>query len=228
MAMKLLLFDVDGTLIHSGGAGRRAMHMAFEEIYGIEDGFKNISMYGMTDPLILKKALANHGLEWRKQDEERFKNLYIKYLSTEIYTSLPQKRIMPGTVELLDTISQRENLIRGLLTGNWEKGAKIKLGFFKLNHYFELGAFADDSEIREDLVPIAVKRCEKLREIELKPEDVYVNGDTPLDILCAKPHGARTLVVATGIHTKEELLAENPDSFFPDLTDTTEIMKIFS
>lgn len=204
------------------------MHRAFEEIYGIEDGFKDISMYGMTDPLILKEALANHGLEWRKQDEERFKRLYITYLTTGIQAPLPQKRIMPGTVELLDAVSHRENLVRGLLTGNWEQGAKIKLGFFKLNHYFELGAFADDSEIREDLVPVAVKRCEETREVKLKPEDVYVIGDTPLDILCAQPHGARTIVVATGIHTKEDLLAEKPDHFFPDLTDTAEIMKIFS
>ena len=225
--MKLLLFDVDGTLIHSGGAGRISMHQAFEELYGIEDGFKNISMYGMTDPLILKEALANHGLQWRKRDENRFKKLYIKYLRTGIHTPLPLKRIMAGTVELLDEISQHRNLIRGLLTGNWKEGAEIKLGFFNLNRYFELGSYADDSEIRKDLVPIAVKRCEDQKGITLDPEDVYVIGDTPLDIQCAKPHGAKTVVVATGIHTKEELLAEDPDYFFPDLTNTAEIMKIF-
>ena len=225
--MKLLLFDVDGTLIHSGGAGRISMHKAFQEIYGIEDGFKNISMYGMTDPLIFKEALANHKIEWRKEDEERFKVLYIQYLQTGIHVDLPKKRIMPGAVELLDKISQSENLIRGLLTGNWKEGAEIKLGFFNLYHYFELGAYANDSEIREDLVPIAVNRCEELRGITLRPEDVYVIGDTPLDIQCAKPFGARTLVVATGIHTKEELLKEKPHHFFPDLKDTTEIMKIF-
>ena len=226
--MKLLLFDVDGTLIHSGGAGRRSMLKVFEEIYGIEDGFKNISMYGMTDPLIFKEALANHKIVWRKEDEERFKDLYIKYLRTGIHTPKSLKRIMPGTVELLEKISQNGNLIRGLLTGNWKEGAEIKLGFFKLNHYFELGSYADDSEIREELVPFAVRRCENAKGIKLNPQEVYVIGDTPLDILCAKPYGAKTIVVATGIHTKEELLAEHPDYFFPDLTETEEILKIFS
>ena len=226
--MKLLLFDVDGTLIHSGGAGRRAMLRAFEEIYGVEDGFKDISMYGKTDPLILKEALTNHMLEWHREDEERFKSLYLQFLRGGIHAPHPQRRIMPGTVALLDEVSKKQSLIRGLLTGNWKEGAEIKLGFFKLNHYFELGAYADDSEIREELVPIAVRRCEERKGIRLKPENVYVIGDTPLDIQCAKPFGAKTVVVATGIHTKDELLAEHPDHFFPDLSRTEEILRIFS
>jgi len=226
--MRLLLFDVDGTLIHSGGAGRRAMLKAFEQIYGIENGFKDVSMFGKTDPLILKEALANHGIKWRREEAERFKTLYVRYLRTGILTPLPQKRIMPGAVELLEEISKDPRLVRALLTGNWEKGAEIKLGFFKLHRYFELGAYADDSELREELVPIAVERCEERKGVKLKPEDVYVIGDTPLDIQCARPFGARTVVVATGIHTKEELLAEHPDHFFSDLRNTTEIVKVFS
>ncbi|MFQ6094480.1 MAG: HAD family hydrolase [bacterium] len=226
--MKLLLFDIDGTLIHSGGAGRRAMHRAFEQVYGIEDGFKDISMYGKTDPLILREALANHRIEWRREEADRFKALYLQFLRKGILTPTPKRRIMPGAVELLEEVSKRPNLIRGLLTGNWREGAEIKLGFFDLNRYFELGAYADDSEIREELVPIAVKRCEELKGIELEPEQVYIIGDTPLDILCARPFGAKTIVVATGIHTEEELLAERPDHFFPDLREYTEIVKIFS
>ena len=204
------------------------MLKAFETIYGVEDGFKDISMYGKTDPLILKEALANHEIEWRKEDEERFKALYIHFLNTGIQIPLPQKRIMSGVTDLLDTISQNPNLVRGLLTGNWREGAEIKLGFFNLRHYFGLGAYADDSEIREELVPIAVRRCEEQKRIRLQPEDVYVIGDTPLDIQCAKPFGAQTVVVATGIHSREELLEEHPDYFFPNLKNTNEILRVFS
>lgn len=226
--MKLLLFDVDGTLVHSGGAGRRGMQQAFETMYGSEDGFKDISMYGMTDPLIFKQALENHGLTWCKEEQDRFKTLYIQFLKSGILRPHPKKQIMPGVVHLLDRIMENPNLIRGLLTGNWKQGAEIKLGFFQLIQYFELGAFADDSAIRKELVPIAVQRCEELKNIVLHPKDVYVIGDTPLDIQCAKPFGAKTVVVATGIHTQEELLAESPDHFFPDLSQTEEVLKVFS
>jgi phosphoglycolate phosphatase len=227
MSTKLLLFDVDGTLIYSGGAGRRAMLMAFEQMYGVEDGFKDISMFGKTDPLILREALANHGLEWRQADEKRFKGLYVQLLRTAIHEPYPEKRIMPGVVDLLTEISRNPALIRSLLTGNWKEGSDIKLGYFDLNPYFELGTFSDDSPIREELVPIAVRRWEEKRGIRFQPEDVFIIGDTPLDIQCARPFGARTISVATGIHTREELLAEHPDHFFPDLSDTPEIMRVF-
>ena len=228
MTMRLLLFDVDGTLAHSGGAGRRGMQQAFEMMYGLENGFKDISMFGKTDPLIFKEALANHNIAWRRKDEERFKALYLQRLRSGILKPHPKKQIMPGVVALLQKISEDPNLIRGLLTGNWREGAEIKLGFFGLHPCFELGAFADDSPIREELVPIAVRRCEELKGVQLNPQDVYVIGDTPLDILCAKPFGAKTVAVATGIHTKEELLTEGPDYFFTDLRNTDEVLKVFS
>lgn len=223
----LLLFDVDGTLIYSGGAGRQAMVSTFEQVYGVENGFQNISMFGMTDPLILKEALANHNLEWRREDEERFKKLYFQMLRTTIRDPYPEKRVLPGVVDLLEEISHHPNLIRSLLTGNWKEGSDVKLGYFDLDRYFTLGAFSDDSPIREELVPIAVGRWEKARGIRLRPEDVFIIGDTPRDIQCARPFGARVIAVATGMHTRDQLLAEGPDYFLPDLSNTQEVIKIF-
>ena len=227
LPMKLLLFDVDGTLIYSGGAGRQAMMTAFQQMYGVEDGLKDISMFGMTDPLILKEALDNHGLEWRDADVEKFRKIYVDLLRIAIREPYPEKKVLPGVVDLLEEISLHPGLIRSLLTGNWKEGSDIKLGYFDLNHYFERGAFSDDSPIREELVPIAVRRCEEARGIRLRPEDVFIIGDTPRDIQCARPFGARVLAVATGMHTQDQLLAERPDYMLRDLSDTQEVMNIF-
>lgn len=216
----LLLFDIDGTLIRSAGLGRTAMNMAFVQMYGISDGLDGIEMMGRTDPSILKEALEKHGLAYGPDADRAFQNVYYPILEDVINWPRPEKHVCPGIQTLLDILENRSDAVLGLLTGNWKKSAYTKLRHFKIDRYFKFGAFADDSPFREQLVPFARQRFESSQNRSLPPERITVIGDTPLDILCARPHGVRTVAVATGFHTVEQLQAEKPDAVFRDFSDT--------
>ncbi|NIR51909.1 HAD family hydrolase [candidate division KSB1 bacterium] len=226
--MKLLLFDVDLTLVNTGGAGRRAMARAFKDIFQKDDGMEKINFAGRTDRAIFRDALTLWGLQWQHSLEERFKRTYLEYLQTEIRKPNPKEHIEPGVLQLLQVLSNRSDVTLGLLTGNWRSGAKIKLEHFNLFHYFRLGAFADDSENRNKLPEAAVKRFEKMFNAELRPEDVYIIGDTPLDVACARSFAARSVAVATGFFSFEELQASKPDFLFKDLSDTQEFLDMLN
>lgn len=226
-SFKLLLFDIDGTLIRSAGAGRAALERSFQIIYGIKDGFHDIHMMGRTDPGILKEAFMNHGLEWREDQVARFKEAYFQFLKEEIEVPREGKRTCPGIPTLLSLLRDRSDLILGLLTGNWRTSSLIKLRYFGLDGFFNIGAFGDDSSFREELVPIVLERIEKKLRVRLAKEGVYVIGDTPLDIQCAKPHGVRTVGVATGFHTIEQIAHEKPDFLFENFEDTEKVIEVF-
>jgi phosphoglycolate phosphatase len=225
--LKLLLFDIDGTLLHSGGAGKRAMERSFEKTFGIADGLSRISLMGRTDSSILREALDEQGLAWNENEAERFREYYFLFLDEELDIPNPQKRLCPGIRPLLEAVNGKTNLEMGLLTGNWRYGAFLKLREFGVEEYFPFGAFADDSEDRNKLVPVAMERFKGRHNADISPENVYVIGDTPFDILCAKPHGCRTVAVATGIHTREQLEEHKPDFLFEDLSDPGRVMRIF-
>ena len=203
------------------------MDRAFEMVYGFRDGFQDIEMMGRTDPSILKESLKNHHITWNVEEVGRFREIYFRILEEEIDLPRPGMRLCPGIQILLDSLVDRPEFILGLLTGNWRTSAYLKLRHFGIDRYFTLGAFADDSALREDLVPSALDRLKRDRRIEVANEDVYVIGDTPLDILCAKPHGVRTVGVATGFHSLEEIASENPNFIFRDFHDTEKVMAIF-
>lgn len=226
--VKLLLFDIDGTLLHSGGAGRRSMVKAFEEVYNVRDGFDNVPMSGRTDPVILKHALDLRGLVWRREEVERFKGRYFQLLGEEITVPTQRQRLMPGVQSLLEKLSHRAELVLGLLTGNWHQGAMIKLRHFGLDSYFEIGAFADDTSVREQLLPFALQRAREKLNTPIRAADTYVIGDTPMDIHCARPYGARTIAVATGEYSLDELAREKPDYLFDDFQDRDAFLKIFA
>ncbi|MFQ5863839.1 MAG: HAD family hydrolase [bacterium] len=226
--MKLLLFDIDLTLIDSGGAGRRSMNLAFEKIFGRQNGFHGVNFAGRTDPLILRDALAYNGLRWGRLNEEAFKKAYFAYLKAEMQKPNRRKQIQPGISAILTILSNRRNITLGLLTGNWHRGAMIKLDYFNLRRFFPTGAFADDSEIREELPPIAVRRFEVKTGVSIRAENVFIVGDTPLDVACAKPFGAKSIAVATGLFSFEELEKTQPDYLFTDFADYQNFLKIFS
>jgi len=220
--MKFLLWDIDGTLLSSGGAGTRAMDLAFEEIFSVKDAFKGIRMSGKTDPEIMKEALIRHSIA-PDGKLPLLMDTYVKHLKLEI--SNPNKMLMPGIEEALKALLLTEGFRLGLLTGNIERGARIKLSAFALNGFFPVGAFGSDDEDRNKLLPIAVKRFNSLYGADLPFKDCVVIGDTPRDIACAKPYGAHAVCVATGKYSEDELRAAGADMAFGDLSDTKTFLR---
>jgi len=225
--MKILLFDIDGTLINSGGSGKHAMEVAFEEVYGISNGLENVLLSGQTDPKILLEAFQKYGLAWQDGQIEKFKKRYFIHLAEDMQRPRPKRRIMPGFPQLLDELKKMPETHIGLLTGNWIRGAEIKLAHFGLWQYFEFGAFGDDETDRNKLVPHALRRAEEKFNIQPNHDAVYVIGDTPRDIYCARPHGAVAIAVATGEYSVEDLRAEKPDFLFEDLSEVEKVLEIF-
>ncbi len=223
--MNLLLFDIDGTLLLSGGAGKVAMERSFETVWGIQDALRTVPLMGRTDPAIVRQVLQENNLPQDDSKIEKFREYYFWYLEEEIGKDRPGKELCPGVLPLLKALSGTPNAELGLLTGNWRYGALLKLRHFGIDGFFRIGAYADDSMNRDALVPIAMDRFRQAHGMNPSPETVFVIGDTPFDIRCGKPHGVRTVAVATGVHAAEELQAESPDFLFADLTHTDEVVK---
>lgn len=222
--MKLVLFDIDGTILHSGGAGRLAMIQTFYELFDVSDGFDGISMAGKTDPLIIKLALEKHNIDAKDADIENFKNRYFELLTENISKDLPEKRIYDGVNELIKNLDKSSSIKLGLLTGNWEEGAKIKLDHFGLNKYFSFGAFGSDSIDRNELLPIALRRCKDCCTHDVQPQDTVVIGDTPNDVQCAKVHRALSLAVATGSYSVQDLEEHGADWAVKNLNEHSKII----
>jgi phosphoglycolate phosphatase-like HAD superfamily hydrolase len=218
----VLLFDIDGTLVLTGGAGGRAMTRAFEELYGVGNAFEGVPFNGRTDAWILSRAAAAHGID----DEAiaRFKPLYLDYLAEELHRPGPRKGVMPGVGPLLDELSRRDDVYLALLTGNFERGACLKLEYFDLWRYFTCGAFGDTTHDRNGLLAQALARIEVCGGPQIAPADVVIIGDTPLDVGVAIAGGARSMAVATGSHTTDELRASGADVVFQDLTDLEAVL----
>lgn len=228
--MKVLLFDIDGTLMLSGGAGRRAIDRAFFEIHGIRDAFGNVVPDGNTDPSIFREIFKNHGLELR-DESSAFAELATRYaffMRDEMSRS-EGARLMPGVTPLLELLKQRTDIRLGLLTGNFETTARIKLDHFGLNDFFPFGAFGSDDGVRTRLVPIAIKRAEAHldRNIGLGPR-VVVIGDTPQDVECALVHGATAIGVAASRYSVADLEAAGAHHALPTLEDISAFMNAIS
>ena len=214
---KLILWDIDGTLLHSDGAGERALVHALRDGFGLADDFAWLDYSGRTDRWIAGEILRHHGLPVTPENLQRYLDSYLHRLLAEMPRGQPH--FLPGILELLETIRGLPDLAQGLLTGNLVRGARIKLEHFSAWHFFECGAFADDSEQRNDLGPHALRRARERHLAEFAPANTFVVGDTPHDIACGKAIGARTIAVATGRHALAELRAHAPDVVFPDFSD---------
>ena len=216
---RLLLFDIDGTLLLSGGAGTRALNRTFEELFGVAGAFSGIAVAGRTDLLILGDALDRAGIAADAASRRRFLARYCEHFEREILCPGPRKGLMPGVRRLLDRLRARPDMACALLTGNVARAARIKLEHFALQHYFTCGAYGDDAPRRDDLVPVAVGRARRAGIDVASANQAVVIGDTPLDVQCAAAAGARSVGVATGSFTEEELRRAGADAVLPDLTD---------
>jgi phosphoglycolate phosphatase len=219
------LFDIDGTLVLTGGAGGRAMSMAFEEIFGIRDAFRAMPLAGRTDAWILRDGAAAHGIPPDSPALARFREVYLRHLAAELDKPGPRKGVMPGVRDLLDALSVRADIYLALLTGNYEEGARLKLEHFDLWRYFRCGAFGDEAPHRNGLVATAVERVAACGGPEFSAAQVVVIGDTPLDVAGALFSGARSIAVATGSHSVEELRATGADVVLKDLSDTQAVLR---
>src|SRR5437016_13959849 len=181
---RLLLFDIDGTLIHSGGAGVHALKSAFRERFGIADDLHGIEIAGVTDSGIVVSILNKHKIPATNENVSAFLDSYLHFLSLE----LPRRvgKLLPGVLELLEKLKSRPHLVLALLTGNVSRGAQLKLEHYGVWHFFEFGAFADDHQDRNQLGSFALARAKEKHGREVVASEIEVIGDTARDIVCGK------------------------------------------
>jgi phosphoglycolate phosphatase-like HAD superfamily hydrolase len=222
MDKRLLLFDIDGTLIHSGGAGVHALKLALTERFGIADDLRDIEIAGMTDSGIVISILKKHQVPVTNDNISAFLDSYVHFLSLE----LPRRggKLLPGVLELLERLKSRPHLVLALLTGNVSRGAQLKLEHYGVWHFFEFGAFADDHQDRNRLGRFARARALEKHGREFSAAEIDVIGDTPRDIACGKAFGARTIAVATGRWTREQLADHHPNVLIDDLSDVDRVI----
>jgi phosphoglycolate phosphatase len=204
------------------------MSLAFEEVFAVRDAFHGMPMAGRTDHWILADGARAHGIPADSPHLSRFRDVYIRHLIVELEKPGGRKGVMPGIRELLDALSDRDDFYMALLTGNYEAGARIKLEYFDLWRYFPCGAFGDEAPNRNGLVPKAIARVAACSGPSFSAADAVVIGDTPLDVACAAFAGARSIAVATGSHTVEDLRAAGADVVMHDLSDTGEVLRVIA
>jgi phosphoglycolate phosphatase-like HAD superfamily hydrolase len=194
-----------------------------EDLLGIPNGFREVNFAGKTDLQIIREGLEKFDLLDRDDLLHSLLDRYLAYLPTEVATSMGH--VKEGVKELLFNLQDLRGVYLGLLTGNVEAGARLKLNTFGLNRFFPVGAFGDDSENRNLLLPFAVQRLLDSESIEVNYEDCVVIGDTPSDVECAQVHGASSIAVATGTYSLEQLKKTTADLVLSDLSNTEQIVE---
>ena len=228
MKTKLVLFDIDQTILHSGGAGEKALTLALRERFGNDADLGNIEIAGKTDIWIAQRIFEANGIEPRPEDIQQILDSYLSHLKTELARA--NGRLLPGFPEVLHALAGLPNVAIGLLTGNLRRGAKLKLSHYGMLEHFSfeetaVGAFADDSFDRNQLGPFACRRAREAHGTEFQPEDIYIVGDTPHDIACAKAIKARAVGVATGRYSRAALESAGADFVFDDLSDVEGVIR---
>jgi len=218
--MRVVLFDIDGTLLREGLAPKVAFARALRETYDTTGPLSAFRFAGMTDPQCVTEIMRMAGIPEPVIQERRDGCLkrYVEHLAVEMRNHNGAK-IFPGVKALLTRLRSREDVLLGLLTGNVSRGAQLKLRRFDLEPYFRFGAFGDDHEDRSTLARIALERANALAGRALTGADTTVVGDTPRDVHCARAIGARAVIVATGLVEERELVASEPDAILDSFQD---------
>lgn len=220
--MKLVLFDIDGTLVHSGGQAKPVFAEAMVEVFGTAGAIDAYDFSGRTDARIVVDLAVGAGVPEAEARAAmpRVRELYLERFARRF--DARRSRVLPGVAELLPALAARSDVVLGLLTGNWQGGARIKLGALGLYDYFPFGSFADDGLDRRELPPVALERARRHTGRSLAASDAVIVGDSPLDIDCALAHGIACLAVATGWTDREALAAEGATWVVDDLAAATD------
>jgi len=218
MAPQILFFDIDGTMLSSGGAGQRAMELALLEEFRIEIPFEGILTAGRTDCGITDELFTRYSLPDTPQQRDRFRDSYLERLPSCL--AKHPGSLLPGVRELLDHLHARPDVHLSLLTGNYVEGARIKLRHFEIDHFFASGGFGDDHSHRDDVARQALRNAQSHLALETPELSICVIGDTPADIQCARAISAKAVAVATGVYSSDQLKAHQPDHLFDDLRET--------
>ena len=222
--MRLVLFDIDGTLITDRGAARDAFAEALATVYSYRGDLSRYDFSGRTDPQIAHMVLGDAGFS-KSEIDAGVQQLWDSYLRDLAVNATPDRvRALPGIRELVAALESHADVILGLLTGNIEPGARLKLAGASLNEYFPFGAFGSDSADRTDLPPIAMQRATEMHGHRFEGREVVIIGDSIYDIRCGVPYDATTIAVASGKTAAETLRAENPRHFFESAEDLGALM----
>lgn len=226
--MKLLLFDIDGTLIRGNKAGRKAMAAALTEMFGSAGALQSYNFSGKTDARIISDLLAGMGVA-NGEILLRLPEVYtlMAFKANEVY---PEQEIVAcyGVQDLLTALRERQDVMLGLLTGNAEATASLKLEAAGIDpRQFVVGAYGSDDVDRNQLPALALQRAYELTGLRLAGDDTTIIGDTPADILCARAGETRAVAVASGWHSLEELASYEPDNLFEDFADTQAVLRVF-
>jgi phosphoglycolate phosphatase-like HAD superfamily hydrolase len=229
---RLVLWDIDGTLLRGGGVGRDVFDEAVTAVLGHHPGDHRVRMGGKTDPQIALEILAFAALE-EAQAAERLPAV-LEALERALEAGADRLRteghVLPGVAGVLQALDADPEVRSAVLTGNTEANALVKLAAFELTPWIdvEIGAFGSDDRDRTALVPVAMERAQRLRGLELEPPDVWVVGDTPRDLACARAGGVRCALVATGHAPLDELRATDADAVFEDLSDVDAVVELLT
>jgi phosphoglycolate phosphatase-like HAD superfamily hydrolase len=220
---KVILFDIDGTLVNTGGAGRDALHTALAAEFAVTDPHR-IDLSGRTDRGICRELFEVHEIEHTPENWERFQRAYLVGLAQHLTER--QGFVLPGVRELIAKLQQQPDVAMGLLTGNVREGAKRKLLQYGLDQHFVFGGFGDEHHERDDVARAALAAARQHCGAHICGDHIWVIGDTPLDIRCARAIGAKVVAVATGSFTAEQLRAFEADLVVENLAEQVELFEM--
>jgi phosphoglycolate phosphatase len=223
---RLVLWDIDGTLVDSAGVGREAFSDAFESLFGkAPEG--RVDMAGRTDEEIALEILEQNGIADGERHVEGFTAALGRALATKAEMIAAHGKPYPGAREAIDRLAAEPDVLQSLLTGNIEANAAIKLGSVGLVEHLdlEIGGYGSDHRVRAELVTVARRKARDKYGIDFAPEQTFLIGDTPLDVAAARQAGARVVAVASGFSEPAELEAAGPDALLPDLTDVEQLVR---
>ena len=217
----IVLWDIDNTLLYTGGAGSIAMNRAFVDLYGQQDGFARVEFSGRSDRAILADAFRAHGITASPEEHSRFLEAYVPHIEAALHET--SGRLMPGIPQVLSALDGQHHVVQGLGTGNFRRAADAKLEHYGIARHFPgiVGGFGDDHVDRSELIRIGIDRLRNGATAEAR---IVVIGDTPHDVSAAKTNRAFSLAVATGRDSVEGLTACGADAVFADLSDTEHVI----